>query len=292
VKNGWRFSAMIDPARYLNAPIGQPGSGRVRYGAAMELWRAGRISAEVLEVYRVTSAHDSRDPVSVLRERGLPLPEVAQMQSPLEQLYTVAREYLLALDHPGAEEVRAGLPLDPGPEQAVRSQGNAVVERWLAPALESVAKRQPLLARAIADAAGHLEWVTYDAYPLEEIGEGFARNHAFASILGEHAAFPAQDFDLGLFLIAPDVLYVDRAHPAPELYAPLTGPHGWRFGPGRPLILKPAHEPVWNPPMQPHLTRVGSTPFLCLFVWTKHVNEVATVLPADDWAALEEAKIG
>jgi Dimethlysulfonioproprionate lyase len=283
---------MIDPARYLNAPIGQPGSGRVRYGAAMELWRAGRISAEVLEVYRVTSAHDGRDPVSVLRERGLPLPEVGQMQSPLEQLYTVAREYLLALDHPGAEEVRAGLPLDPGPEQAVPSQGNAVVARWLAPALESVAMEQPMLARVIAEAAGQLNWITYDGYPLDLIGEGFARNHAYASIMGEDAPFLAQDFDMGLFLIAPGVLYRDRAHPAPELYAPLTGPHSWRSGVGRPLIVKPAHEPVWNPPRMPHLTRVGSAPFLCFFVWTRDVNEVAVVLPADDWAALEDAKIG
>ena len=30
--------------------------------------------------------------------------------------------------------------------------------------------------------------------------------------------------------------------------APLTGPHGWRFGPRRPLTLESAHHPVWNPP--------------------------------------------
>jgi hypothetical protein len=213
------------------------------------------------------------------------------MESPMQRLYAAAREYLLSLDHPGAEEVRAGLTIDPGPEQPMPSQGNAVVARWLAPALEIVATDQPALSEAIGDAVGHLEWVTYDAYPLEEIGEGFARNHAFASITGERAPFPARDFDLGLFLVAPGVLYRDRAHPAPELYAPLTGPHGWRFGPGRPLVVRPANAPVWNPPMQPHLTRVGSVPFLSFFVWTKDVNEAAVVLPADDWAALGEVRI-
>jgi hypothetical protein len=258
----------------------------------MALWRAGLISAEVLEVYRVTSAHDGRDPNAVLRERGLPLPKVANMERPMESLYTVAREYLLALDHPGAEEVRAGLPLDPGPAQAVPAQSNAVVARWLKPALETVASDQPLLASAIGDAAGQLKWVTYDDYPPEQIGEGFAGNHAYATIKGEDAPFAAQDFDLGLFLIAPGVLYRDRAHPAPELYAPLTGPHGWRFGVGKPLIIKPAHVPVWNPPLKPHLTMVGSVPLLCLYVWTRDVNEVAVVLPADDWAVLEEARIG
>ncbi len=292
MKNDWPSSRMTDPVRYLNAPVGQPGSGRVRYGAAMELWRAGRISAEVLEVFRVTSAHDARDPFAVLKERGLPFPEVATMESPINCLYAEARDYLLALDHPGAAEVRAGLPMDPGEERKVPSQANAVVATWLAPALEIVARDRPVLAAAIDRAAGLLTWLTYDAYPLEQIGERFARNHAFASIMGDDAPFAVEDFDLGLFLIAPGVLYRDHAHLAPELYAPLTGPHGWRFGPGRPLIVKPPHEPVWNPPMQPHLTRVGSVPFLCFFLWTQDVNEVAMVLPADDWSALEEVLIG
>jgi Dimethlysulfonioproprionate lyase len=283
---------MIDPARYLNAPIGQPGSGRVRYGAAMELWRAGRISAEVLEVYRVTSAHDGRDPLAVLRERGLPLPEIMMTDNPVNRLYLAARDYLLALDHPGAEDVRAGLPLDPGIARVLTPGRNAVVEAWLEPALRLVANDQPELALAIAGAADQLDWAAYDGYPREQIGDDWVLGHAAATILGGGAPFAADDFDLGLFLIAPDVLYRDHRHAAPELYAPLTGPHGWRFGVGRPLIVKPAHEPVWNPPHRPHLTKVGPLPFLCLYVWTRDVNKVAVVLPADDWAALEEAQIG
>lgn len=282
---------MTDPVQYLSAPLGQPGSGRVRYGAAMELYRAGAISAEVLEVYRVTAAHDARDPFAVLRERGLPLPEMPMTQVPLDRLYNAARDYLLALDHPGAADVRAGLPADPGPGKAIPNGPNAVVEKWLQPALDLVARDQPKLAAAIAGAKDQLEWVTYDAYPLDLIGEGFANGHAFASISGEAAPFPAKDYDMGLFLIEPDILYRDHAHAAPELYAPLTGPHGWRFGVGRPLICKPAHEPVWNPPHRPHLTKVGPVPFFGLYAWTKDVNELAVVLPADDWSALENVKI-
>ena len=71
---------------------------------------------------------------------------------------------------------------------------------------------------------------------------------------------------------------------APELYAPLTGPHGWRFAPGRPLIVKPAGEPVWNPPLQPHLTKVGPHPFLCLFAWTRDVSLPATRYPCSGLA--------
>lgn len=294
---------MTDPAAHLHAPLGQPGSGRVRYGAAMELWRRGLISAEVLEVYRIAAAHDGRDPVASLQERGLPVPTAVPAalptDAPLPRLYQAARDYVIGLDHPGAAEVRAALPADPGPVrpgwQAGAGQGqgdsNAVVDRWLTPALAAVSG-VPALVAAIRAAVPSLTFVTYDAYPRAQIGEAFASGHAFASILGVDAPFAAQDVDLGLFLIAPQVLYRDHRHAAPELYAPLTGPHGWRFGPGEPLLRKPAHQPVWNPPHQPHLTKVGPVPFLCLFVWTRDVRLPATVIPAPDWAALEATPLG
>lgn len=283
---------MPDPLALIYSPLGEAGSGRVRYGAAMALYASGRISAEMLEVYRIASAHDGRDPAGMLRERGLPpLPKMT-MPSPIATLYQVAREYLVALNHPGAAEVRAGLPVDPGPERVMRPRQNAVVDRWLAPALETVAATHKGLAKALADAAGLLDWVTYDSYPLDEIGADFATGHAFASLLGGDAPFAAPDFDMGFFLIRPDALYRDRRHAAPELYAPLTGPHGWRFGPGKPLQIKPAHEPIWNPPQLPHLTKVGKVPLLCLFVWTQDVDDPAVVIPAEDWARLEEISIG
>ncbi len=74
---------MTDPARFLDAPLGQPGSGRVRYGAAMALYAQGQISAEVLEVYRIASAHDGRDPSVILREMGLPVPKSGAIPQPL-----------------------------------------------------------------------------------------------------------------------------------------------------------------------------------------------------------------
>lgn len=275
---------MTDPASFIAAPLGQPGSGRVRYGAAMALYQAGKISAEVLEVYRIASAHDARDPSLDLQQRGLPVPD-----HPLSQLYSAARDYLLTLDHPGAAEVRAGLPKDPGPLGHRAPSTNPVVDRWLGPAL--AAMDRPALAQTIQTAAASLDWVTYDGYPRHEIGEAFATGHAFASIRGEASPFAARDFDLGIFLIAPGVLYRDHRHAAPELYAPLTGPHGWRFGPGEALTVKPAHAPVWNPAHHPHLTKVGAVPFLCLFVWTGDVNQIARVIPAEDWPALEQTAL-
>lgn len=280
---------MDDVLNLLHTPLGIPGSGRVRYGAAMELYRRGMISEAQLDAYREASPFDGRDPARMLEDRGL-LPVSSAPGTPaaiMQSLFVAAREYLNTLSHPGASEVRAGLAKCVAAERIPAARPHAVASRWLAPALEQAAALQPQLAAAIAAAAPHLAWVSYDAYPRAAIGDSFAEGHAFASIAGGEAAYAASDFELGLFLIAPGVLYRDHRHRAPELYAPLTGPHGWRFAPGRPLIVKPAGEPVWNPPLQPHLTKVGPAPFLCLFAWTGHVNEPAEVIPAGDWAALE-----
>ncbi len=66
---------MTEELALLHTPLGPKGSGRVRYGAAMALYQAGLLSEAQLEVYRETSAHDGRDPLSVLTERGLPPPQ-------------------------------------------------------------------------------------------------------------------------------------------------------------------------------------------------------------------------
>ncbi len=280
---------MDDVLRLLHMPVGIPGSGRVRYGAAMELFQRGVISEAQLDAYREASPFDSRDAALLLSDRGLPsVPRLATSPTAsLLALFDVARDYLKTLSHPGAAEVRSGLGRCVQSGRSLHARPHPIAARWLEVALAEAARSQPQLAMAIAAAAPHLAWVSYDGYRREEIGDRFAEGHAFASLAGSDAAFAADDFELGLFLIAPGVLYRDHCHRAPELYAPLTGPHGWRFAPGRPLIIKPAGEPVWNPAFQPHLTKVGPTPFLCLIAWTRHVDELARVLPANDWGALE-----
>lgn len=290
--NGWPIVTTSDPARLIHSPLGVRGSGRVRYGAAMALYQAGRLSEAQLEIYREAAAHDARDPAPMLAERGLNAIGVGAEADALEVLLAAATDYVLGLRHSGAEEVRRGLSIPAEPRVVIPLASNPVVDQWLPAALAAIDRAHQPLATAIADAAPLLRWVTYDAYPRDQIGEVFATGHAFASLLGGDAPFAASDFDLGLFLIAPHVLYRDHQHAAPELYAPLTGPHGWRFGPGTALTVKPAHVPVWNPPFRPHLTKIGPTPFLAFFVWTRDVNETATVLPAEDWPMLEALRLG
>jgi hypothetical protein len=48
-------------------PTGVEWSGRARYAAAMYFYRAGEMSAEVLEIYRICSRLDNEDAVDGLR---------------------------------------------------------------------------------------------------------------------------------------------------------------------------------------------------------------------------------
>ena len=280
----------------LAIPLGQPGSGRLRYSAAMAQYRTGHLSAEALEVFRICLPRDGEDPAGLLAARGLlgDLPALTPVlaDAAIPALIDEADRYLSTLPGPGVAEVRAGIAAARGGTVTLAPAPNAVVTAHLATALDQLVLTHPALAAAIAGAASHMKWITYDGYPPDQIGEAFCTGHAYASIIGEDSAVPAKDFDLGLFLIAPHVLYRDHCHKAPELYAPLTGPHGWRFGPEMPLIVKPAHHPVWNDPYAPHLTKVGAVPFLCLFGWTRDVAEVARVIPAPDWADLEALRLG
>jgi hypothetical protein len=281
------------PDTLLQLPPGTPGAGRIRYGAAMALYQQGRLSAAALEAFRIASASDTRPVDEVLVAHGLP----PQAQDPttapgaLHRLMAEARAYIAPLTCPGAAELRhlmaqaasAATPPAPCPQP--------VIATHLPAALDALAPTHPALAAAIGAAAPHLPWATYDRYPPDQIGPTFASGHAFCPLIGPDAAHPAPEAEFGLFLIAPHLLYRDHSHPAPELYLPLTGPHGWRFGPGRPLIVKPAHHPIWNDADRPHLTKVGPTPFLAFYFWTRDIAAPARILPAPDWPALEALRL-
>ncbi|MCA0432995.1 MAG: dimethylsulfoniopropionate lyase [Proteobacteria bacterium] len=207
-------------------------------------------------------------------------------ESAIAALLAGIDSYLARFEHEGVAEVRRGL--------ATWGQGALTemtpLETAACQHLDAAlaAATPPELAAAIAAARPFLRWGGYDAYPLEDIGAAFAGGHAFASLIGDGGFHAAEDFDLGLFVIAPDIFYRDHHHAAPELYAPLTGPHGWRFKPGDQLQWKPAHEPIWNAPWAPHATMTGAVPFLCIYCWTRDADALARVIPSNDWPQLEQ----
>lgn len=53
----------------LHLPLGEPGSGLYRYGAAMYFYRRGKLDAEMLEAYRICCNLDFEDTAAVARSR-------------------------------------------------------------------------------------------------------------------------------------------------------------------------------------------------------------------------------
>ena len=211
----------------------------------------------------MASALDGQDPEPMLAEIGVLVPaEPTSAEIHFLRLIFEADRLFATLPGPAVAEVRAGLNQWRGGRVTLAPRRNPVAAAHLADAM--VPQFDTHLAQAIAFAAPYLTWKPCDSYPIADIGAAFANGQVYAALIGEAATMLARDDDLGLFLIAPHLLYHDHHHAAPELYAPLTGPHGWHFGPKTPLIVKSAHAPVWNDPHRPHPTRVGPTPFLAL----------------------------
>lgn len=53
----------------LTLPLGQPGSGMIRYGAAMYFYRRGMLDADTLEAHRICCNLDFEDPKAVASSR-------------------------------------------------------------------------------------------------------------------------------------------------------------------------------------------------------------------------------
>ena len=211
-------------------------------------------------------------------------------EAAIPNLLTALDLYLARFDGPGIADVRAGIAkYRDVPLQDVTPSRIAATRHADAALQHMKASGESVLAEAIEAAMPYLAWGAYDPYPREEIGEKYAENHAAASVIGSRGHFKSQDFDLGLFVFGPDTVYRDHHHAAPELYAPMTGPNGWRFASGAPLVWRPAHEPVWNEAWAQHAFKSGPLPFLCVYGWTRDVRIPARMIVEPDWADLDAA---
>jgi hypothetical protein len=209
-------------------------------------------------------------------------------EAAIRNLIAALDSYLARFDAPGIADVRAGIArFGNGPLRDIAPQ-RIEPTRHIDTALEWMkANGEPDLAATIHAAMPYLAWGAYDPYPRAEIGDRYAENHCATVLIGGNGIIAADDFDLGLFGFGPDTVYRDHHHAAPELYAPMTGPNGWRFASGQPLVWKPAHQPVWNEAWAQHAFKSGPVPFLCVYGWTRDVNIPARMIVEPDWADLD-----
>ncbi len=130
------------------------------------------------------------------------------------------------------------------------------------------------VGRAIRTCGPLFEWRVDDGlyYPPGAPISGTYRDGNMHTILAE-----GDDFAMGLFLLEPQVDYLDHRHAAPEFYLNLTGPTDWRFDFGAWLQL-PAGSVLWNDPGRVHATRTGAEPWLSLWAWLSDVDQPCEVL--------------
>ncbi len=146
------------------------------------------------------------------------------------------------------------------------------------------------LKAALVLARDHLHWKVDDGgfYPKgADVGDGYRSGNMHTLLIGpQNSIVTADDLLLGIFLLAPNTLYRDHKHLAPEIYVPMTGPSGWRFERGDWVDYDAGHA-IYNAPNVTHATRVYDTPFLSLFAWTRDVDAPCQVVHADDWPETE-----
>ena len=74
-KGIFKMSEAETQRQFLTTAIGTPGSGATRYAAAMYFFKNGKLSAEMLEIYRRCSKFDTDDPLDLARYEGVSIPE-------------------------------------------------------------------------------------------------------------------------------------------------------------------------------------------------------------------------
>ena len=121
-----------------------------------------------------------------------------------------------------------------------------------------------------------------------DLGDGYRHCNLHSLLIGPDACgYHHPDFNLGIFMLGPRILYRDHCHVAPELYLNLSERSGWRLQ-GGDWQDYPAGSIIWNESGEIHVTRVYEQPFISVFAWLEQVHSPCQVVPMNDWEAIEK----
>lgn len=132
--------------------------------------------------------------------------------------------------------------------------------------LPALARLETPLAGALRDAAPLCRWRQNANYNAANMGAGFMDGYGYVEFAGpKEALFHAPAIRVGLLVLGAGRHYPTHAHPAEEVYHPLTagdwrrGDEGWR--------QVAAGSAIHHPPMIAHETRAGPETLLALYCW-------------------------
>ena len=149
----------------------------------------------------------------------------------------------------------SAMPLAPAPHAIAASA-------LLAPAVRGTS-----LARSIEQAAHLFRWRQNPNYTAANMGSAFMAGYGYVEFAGpKEALFHALDVRVGLLLLGPGIHYPLHAHPAEEIYHPLTQGGLWRRGDEDWCAVAAGHA-IHHPPMIAHETKAADRTLLALYCW-------------------------
>ena len=123
------------------------------------------------------------------------------------------------------------------------------------------------LGACIARAAHLFRWRQNPNYTEASMGTGFMAGYGYVEFAGpREALFHAPDIRVGLLLLGPGLHYPLHAHPAEEVYHPLTEGGLWRRGDEAWRFVPPG-DAIHHAPLVPHETRATNRTLLALYCW-------------------------
>jgi len=129
------------------------------------------------------------------------------------------------------------------------------------------ALRATSLSAVIAATIPLFRWRQNPNYSAANMGADFMAGYGYVEFAGpKDALFHAPKIRAGLLLLGPGLHYPLHAHPAEEIYHPLTEGSLWRRG-DEEWRSVPAGTAIHHPPLIPHETKAGDRTLLALYCW-------------------------
>ena len=123
------------------------------------------------------------------------------------------------------------------------------------------------LGATLAQAAPLFRWRQNPNYTAASMGAAFMAGYGYVEFAGpKEALFHAPDIRVGLLLLGPRLHYPAHAHPAEEIYHPLTEGGLWRRG-QEDWRTVPAGRAIHHPSMMVHETKATDSTLLALYCW-------------------------
>lgn len=165
-------------------------------------------------------------------------------------------------------DAEAGPMLDATRAELMRARvGPTAPHAIAASALLGAALPATELGASIGRAASLFHWRQNPNYTAEAMGAAFMAGYGYVEFAGpKDALFHAPLIRVGLLVLGPGLHYPRHAHPAEEVYHPLTHAALWRRGQEEWRTV-PAGHAIHHAPMVPHETKAGDSTLLALYCW-------------------------